>query len=126
MIVSFSWSPGKGAKRKLNVKGFHVTTVISCFGSCLFLLSLERELQKIFTCLKTDYVFLSLSSSDFKKKTSQQQQQKKNIKITLIILSVHISESAQHLCLLGGNTAHCMLAFTVKCYKLKSNSGRIL
>lgn len=54
-------------RKILRVKGFHVTTVISYIGNCLFLFSLGRKFQKIFyVCLKIDYVFLVLPSSDFK------------------------------------------------------------
>lgn len=35
-------------RKILRVKGFHVTTVISYIGSCLFLFSLGGEFQKIF------------------------------------------------------------------------------
>lgn len=40
------WNDGE--EKNLRVKGFHVTTVISCIGNCLFLFSLGREFQKIF------------------------------------------------------------------------------
>lgn len=122
----FLLEPWKGCKEKTECQRFPCNhSYFLLWKLPIFVVSRERIAEDFYLSQNWLCVFKFIKFR-LLKKTSQQQQQKKNIKITLIILSVHISESAQHLCLLGGNTAHCMLAFTVKCYKLKSNSGRIL
>ena len=89
--------PWKGCKEKTECQRFSCNhSYFLLWKLPIFVVSRERIAEDFYLCLKIDYVFLELPSSDFKK--ASQQQKKKNTKITLIILSVHISESAQRIC----------------------------
>lgn len=125
----FLLEPWKGCKEKTECQRFPCNhSYFLLWKLPIFVVSRERIAEDFYLCLKTDYVFLSLSSSDFKKKPLNNNNSKKKKKHKNN--TYHPFCAYQRVCSAlvpaWGNTAHGMLAFTVKCYKLKSNSGRIL
>lgn len=59
---------------KLRVKSFHVTSYFLHWKLPIFVLSQERLADDFYVCLKIDYVFLVLPSSDIKKISTKETQ----------------------------------------------------